>query len=117
MTPDAQHQAVVAATDPSIKEYALISGSAFLGTFLRYQRWQDERGRIAWWRIALEVPGSFAFGVIALGLSLLIWKTQVSPWTVAALAGFMGMVGPGAVSGLVARYIGVPSDGGPKNNQ
>lgn len=102
-----QKDVIEVATDPTWSKAAWISAAAFMGAFLRYQRWLDAGGKLIWWRILFDIPGSICFGVMAIGISYFALGEKVSPWIIGGMAGFFGMVGPAFIEAIATRLLGV----------
>ena len=106
---DSNHttEAVQVVSDPTWKQLAVVSLSAFFGSFLRDQRWIDAGGRLIWWKPLMDIPGSVAFGVMSYGFGTWLWQDKVSLVIVSGISGFMGMVGPGIVQAIAGKWLGV----------
>jgi len=98
------------AADPTWRTAIFLSFSAFMGAALRSGRWMDAAGKVLWGKILLDVPGSVAFGIMSLGLSIYIWKDNVSVWVAGGIAGFLGMVGPAFVEAIATKWLGMKSN-------
>lgn len=108
-------QVAAVAADPTAKQFAAVAGTAFVASFLRYQRWQGADGKIMWWKPVIELPGAFAIAVMSYGLSFYLWHNLVSFWIVAGIAGTLSMVGAPALTVFVGKWIGA-DNGPPKGN-
>ncbi len=72
--------------------YAEFMGVAFMGSFLRANKWKDDvTGRIIWFRVITEVATAIAVGAVAAGIGQYY---NLDPRITGGISGTLGLLGP-----------------------
>lgn len=85
-------------TEPTLTNYLYLTGFAFCGAFVRAQRWRKVDGSIDFVKVAVEIPISVTFGVIAIGIGS--YYGLAMP-VVGGIAGLLGLLGPAGVDAFI----------------
>lgn len=82
---------VVANWVGEVRAYSAYIALAFAGSFLRASQWQDEHGKVMWFRVFTEIPTAVAVGAIAVGIGQYF---HLEPKIIGGLCGVLGLLGP-----------------------
>ena len=88
---------------PEFRPYLFMGLIAFAGAFSHAARWRDPvTNKIAWVKIAVEIPVAFVLGAIAIGVGGYI---KADPTVTGGIAGLLGLIGPAAVETVASRWF------------
>ena len=79
-------------------------GLAFAGSFLRAAKWRDDKGKVVWSRVFIELPVAFATASVAGSLGVYMnWQPPI----IYGICGLLGLMGPAFFTGLGEALLSV----------